>query len=167
MAIEIERKFLVASYPLSTEWPVPYTDSSIMQTYLVASSGVTSERVRSRTSLEDGSCVYTHTKKVRLDAGVHQEDEVVVDYTAYQRLLAGADPEMMSIVKTRRVFAWAGTTFELDIFEVFHKGLALLEVELPTMDTPVEMPPFVQILREVTQDSGYTNAALARKGMWP
>ena len=167
MSVEIERKFLVASYPSSEAWPVPYTDSSILQTYLVASPGVTSERVRSRTSLQDGSCVYTHTKKVRLDAGIHNEDEVVVDFSTYQRLIGNADPALMSIVKTRRVFQWAGVTFELDIFEVFHKGLILLEVELPAMDFPVELPPFVQVLREGTQDREYTNAALARKGHWP
>lgn len=167
MGIEIERKFLVASYPPAEAWPGPYTDTSIMQTYLVASPGVTSERVRSRTTLDGSSCVYTHTKKVRIDAGVHQEDEVVVDFATYQRLIGGADPAMMSIVKTRRVFPWAGATFELDIFEVFHKGLVLLEIELPTADTLVEMPPFVQIVREVTQEPEFTNAALARKGRWP
>jgi CYTH domain-containing protein len=163
MPLEIERKFLVASQP--DVWPVPYVDSDIVQVYLVPKDPrVTSERVRLRTpATGNGPPVYTHTKKVRVDAGIHEEDEQVITKDEFIFLGNRSDPEMYPISKRRRVFEWAGHTFELDMFSAPHVGLEVMEVELPSMDTPVELPPFIGIVREVTTEREYTNAALARK----
>jgi CYTH domain-containing protein len=164
MATEIERKFLVGSVP--DVWPVPYEDFVIVQAYLVPlDPAVTSERVRSRTRLPDGDPVYTHTKKVRLGDGVHEEDERNVDIERYVKLLCRRDVTMQTISKMRRVFDWAGRTFELDYFDPPLVGLGILEVELPAMDAPVELPPFVAVVREVTTERDYTNAAIARSGV--
>lgn len=37
-----------------------------------------------------------------------------------------------------------------------------MEIELPSESAPVKLPPFLQILREVTGDEAYTNAAPAK-----
>ena len=163
MSLEIERKFLVASVP--DVWPVPFKDISIYQAYLMPrDSRVSSERVRNSRPLSSGLSVYTHTTKIRLADGVHEEHEKEVPLSSYSRLLARGHSPARVIQKTRRVFDWAGHTFELDIFEGSLHRIVILEVELPTMDTPVELPPFIEIVREVTSESGYTNAAMASRG---
>ena len=166
MPLEIERKFLVASAPM--EWPVHYKDSNIVQVYLnPRDKRVTSERVRMRIPFDGGPVVYTHTKKVRVTDGVHEEDEREISKRSYTRLLARGFYPPRIISKTRRVFDCAGHTFELDTFIDPLRGLMILEVELPSMDTPVELPPFLSIVREVTTEPKYTNAALARNGLQP
>lgn len=169
---EIERKFLVDSekMPPLTDWPVPFTEHYIVQSYLVPLKGdkrTTSERVRQCIPLDGGPCIFTHTKKVRIGDGDHEENERVISKSVRSMLLKRADPTMLAIVKMRRVFEYAGWKFELDSFHPPFEGLEILEVELPSMDAEVQLPPFIPILREVTTEREYTNAALSRKGRWP
>lgn len=173
MPLEIERKFLVdaSRLPPLDAWPVPFEASYIVQSYLKAKdSKVSSERVRQRIPTDGGPCKYTHTKKVRVDDGVHHEDECEVSKRSYNRLLKRADPSMVVISKVRRVFGWPGDgkdwIFELDFFSAPHDGLVLLEIELPYVGTDFPMPPFIPVVREVTKERGYSNAALARAGKW-
>lgn len=169
MPLEIERKFLVDSKRLTAtvDWPVPFTTSHILQTYLVPLGGkVSSERVRQRIPTDGGPCTYTHTKKRRVDDGVHHEDEREVSRRSYNRLLKRADPKMVTISKVRWVFDWIGWTWEMDIFATPHEGLVLLEIELPYVGVEFPIPPFVPVIREVTRERDYSNAALARAGKW-
>ncbi len=52
--------------------------------------------------------------------------------------------------------------FELDLFEKELEGLAVLEIELDSMDDEVELPPFLNIAREVTHDEKYRNSKMAK-----
>lgn len=170
MPLEIERKFLIApgGVPADADWPVEFADHHIVQTYLVPKKDWhTSERVRMQIPTDGRSCTYTHTLKMRVSDGVHEEDEEVISKGSYTRLLKRADTGMVPVSKVRRVFEWSGRKFELDTFSHPFAGLVMMEVELPSMDVTVELPPFIRIEREVTTEKGYTNAALARKGRWP
>lgn len=159
--LEVERKFLVEDMPEDSAWPVPYTESVLVQTYLVPlNKKVTSERIR--LIISEGRVSFTHTKKIRVSDGVHRELERPISACSYTRLNRRADPDMRPVLKVRRVFDWAGRTFELDLFSP-PWSFMMLEVELPSMDTPVELPPFLSISLEVTTDPNFTNAALARK----
>lgn len=174
MPLEIEHKFLVdmSRIPADEDWPVPFVASYIVQSYLKPKDGkVSSERVRMRIPTDGGPCVHTHTKKVRVDDGVHHEDEREVSKRSYSRLLKRADPSMAVIHKVRRVFGWTegGTlpwTFELDYFQAPLTGLCLLEIELPYVGVQFPLPPWLPVVREVTKERGYSNAALARAGTW-
>jgi CYTH domain-containing protein len=77
-------------------------------------------------------------------------------------LLAQADSARRPIKKRRRVFLWANQYFEWDIFVDSSPGLELLVVELDTLDASVEMPSFLDIEREVTDDPAFNNHAIAR-----
>ena len=39
----------------------------------------------------------------------------------------------------------------------------MLEIELEKEDTPVDFPPFLSCIREVTDDPAYKNQAMARQ----
>ena len=66
-----------------------------------------------------------------------------------------------SIDKTRYFVPWRGLTWEIDEFHGRHEGLTVAEVELPSSDTEVELPPFIG--EEVTGDPAYYNSALSRR----
>jgi polyphosphate glucokinase len=160
VSAEIERKFLLEEAPDVRRPPLDGARRlAIEQTYLLGEDGAT-ERVR--LVREEGAPErYFHTTKRPVSALTRQEDEREVDRGEYLRLLARRDPERGTIRKTRHVFPYGERTFELDVFEQ-PPGLVLLEVELPSEDAPVALPPFGG-LREVSGDDRYANAELARQ----
>jgi len=160
LPLEIERKFLIEYPDLKELEKLSNGDfSSISQTYLVGEQG-TSERVRART--RDGVTVYTHNTKIKLSAmkRIEIEDEITLD--EYNELLGRADKNCRTIEKVRYCIEHGGFTFEIDVFP-FWDDKAFMEVEMPSEDIEIELPGFVNIIREVTDDSRYTNHALAIK----
>ena len=158
LPLEIERKFLI-------EYPDPEllealscgNRSEIVQTYLLSEDGK-SERVRART--QNGVTVYTHNIKIRLSAMKRVEYEDTVDEATYQQLLTRADPACRTIEKTRYCVRVGDFVYEIDLFP-FWKDKAFLEVEISSEETRFDLPPFVKLIREVTEDDRYTNHALA------
>ncbi|MBW7908590.1 MAG: CYTH domain-containing protein [Kiritimatiellae bacterium] len=71
------------------------------------------------------------------------------------------------INKTRHLVPHGTLMFEVDIFHGKNEGLTLAEIELPTPDTPIQLPPWIG--QEVTGDPRYFNAYLARHPFttWP
>lgn len=170
MPLEVERKFLVSRMPPFNDWPVHAVRAFIRQTYLTAPEGE-SVRVR-KSSVEDHgpararTTTYTHTRKVRVSDGVHEEHEREVTLGEYRRLLREADLDLATIAKTRFTFTWEDVRYELDLFGSPLDRIKMLEVEFPSIEARDAFTPpsslFLGGLREVTADRGYTNAALAR-----
>ncbi len=158
LPLEIERKFLI-EYPDTAllDRLSNGNRSEISQTYLATEVG-TSERVRART--RDGVTVYTHNTKIKLSHMKRVELEDEISEAEYKELLTRADPKCRTIEKVRYCVPHGGFVFEIDIFP-FWNDKAFMEVEMPSEDTQVELPDFVQIIREVTEDNRYTNHALA------
>ena len=148
---EIERKYLIKmpEFPL----PAEAQATDIEQAYLVNPDG-NSERVRMRAGR------YFHTLKVYISNVVREEYEREITKEEYEELLKRRDPNCTFIKKVRYVFEYRGQVFELDVFP-FWKKQAFLEIELPGEDTPVEIPEFIEVMREVTEDRRYSNHALA------
>ena len=164
MPLEIERKFLVRETRQAPSDLVIDT-RYIVQTYLVPNIEESTERVRLST---DGYVpVYTHTVKIRVDHGVHEEEEREIPAEEYGQLLSRADPSLNVISKTRYTFDWGDWTWELDSFSGLKdergQKLQVLEVEIDDPQTQVEVPPFIIVEREVTDDRNYTNRSLAER----
>ena len=86
------------------------------------------------------------------DAGVEP-----IDYTSF---LKKADPRRNTIRKTRYCLPYEGQLFEIDVFP-FWQDRAYLEIELKNEDQSICFPPEIELIREVTEDPRYTNAALS------
>ena len=152
---EIERKFLIA---MPDEAFLKSCDcSEITQTYLLGEENTT-ERVRRRVYRD--KCEYTHTIKRKLNDMRRVEDEREVDERTYSELLKRADPARQPIQKTRCCFEQGGKLWELDVFP-FWKNQAYLEIELTDEEEDFVLPYGIRLLREVTDDPRYTNAALS------
>lgn len=169
IALEKERKFLI-KLPLSQEAKEIVIDNAdapanIVQTYIRVAEGI-SERVR-MVSVEmwgRNMCPhYYHTIKKFVSHGINEEAEESISQHDYIKLLMKADPSFTDIEKTRYYVSWAGELFELDIFRGKYEGLAILEIELTDIDSSVELPPFLEVIREVTSEKEYSNASLAVK----
>ena len=158
MNMEIERRYLIRrpdEAALAARPGCAYTD--ISQTYLRAAEGTT-ERVRRRG--QDGQWRYSHTIKRRVSLMSHIEDEREISPDEYARLLRRADPARRTIEKRRYTLPWEGHVFEIDVYP-FWKHQAIMEVELKDEGEAAPLPPEVTVLRELTGDRVYSNAALA------
>lgn len=155
---EIERKFLLRDQPARNEVPVRFEEFDVEQTYLVSHNGWEA-RVRRRG--QHGSYTYTHTLKRPVATGQRVEVERQITGREYLALLAQADRTRHPIRKRRRVFLWDNQYFEWDIYVDPSPGLEILEVEVDSLSTLIELPPFLTIEREVTGDDQYSNHRMA------
>jgi CYTH domain-containing protein len=169
MPIENERKWLIDpnGVDFAVPFPVAISDSHIVQVILRHPDddiGVT-ERVRQRTYMTLNAphkVEYTHTvKRPTKLVGSRIEEEWEIDEEMFEKLLLRRHPDTVILHKSRRVFHWEGHTFELDSFQS-PPGLLILECELDSLETPVETPPWLPVLADVTEDATWTNTALAR-----
>ena len=152
---EIERKFLIRMPDLAV-LENQGEKTAIVQTYLKTDEG--SARVRKRG--REGCWVYTHTEKKRLSDLRRIEREREVDEAEYLHLLERADPQRRVIYKDRYCLEYMGQLLEIDVFP-FYNDRAFLEIELADEGQAVHLPPWVELIKEVTADRRYTNAALA------
>lgn len=157
-APEIERKFLIA-YPDLQYLAEKARRSHIVQTYLASENG-RSSRVRKRSDGE--KTVYTFTEKQHITAVRRMEYEREISETEYAELLKKADRSRNPIEKDRYCLDYAGQMFEIDVYPFF-TDRAIMELELSDEAQTILFPPEIKVIREVTEDNRYTNAAFARK----
>ncbi len=148
MAKEIERKFLVAdrSYVSMAE-----SHSRLRQSYLSDRPEAT---VRVRTA---GTRAWLTVKGLNHGA-VRDEWEWPIPLEDAEEMAARLSGGW-AIDKTRYLVPFGGLVWEVDEFHSRLEGLVVAEVELPSADTEIELPPFVG--REVTGDPAYYNSTLS------
>jgi adenylate cyclase len=152
MAVEIERKFLVAGNAWQQAPGVVYR-----QGYLNRDKART---VRVRVA---GDAAFLTVKGISRGA-TRAEFEYAIPLADAQQLLTLCDGPL--IEKTRYVIPYQGTTWEVDEFGGDNAGLVVAEVELLSEDQPFARPPWLGA--EVTQDARYFNSSLASVpyGQW-
>ena len=159
--LEIERKFLV-KFPDICKLDVK-RKINIVQTYLMNGENQSQRRVRRID--ENGSISYTYTEKIFLDPAVREENEYGITKQEYEELLF-EKKEGTPIKKVRYCFNYHDQLFELDTYP-FSDKLAIMELELGDIRQEIDFPDNVLVLKDVTGDSKYSNAALANAGKFP
>ena len=144
MPFEIERKYLIR---------LQADESGMMR------------RVRKRGSDVKG-WQYTYTRKQNAGFGKRIELEDEITEAQYLALLEEAEPSMQTVHKVRWCFLYEKQFFELDVY-AFSDVLATLEIELPDIDTPVTLPPEIELLADVTGDGRFSNSALSKTLTFP
>ena len=152
---EIERKFLI-EYP-SQEALGGAEYAEITQTYLTAPKN---EERRVRRIKKGSNVIYFKTSKKRVSDVKRIEEEQEITESEYLTLLKDADPKKHTIKKTRYLVPFDGRVFEIDVYP-FWGDKAIAEVELKDENEDIIFPDFIKIIKEVTDDSRYKNAALS------
>ena len=157
--LEIERKFLIA-YP-DVQWLESMPNCrrvEIVQYYLPAREG---DELRIRKRGENGSYIYYKTLKRRISDYKRLEVEERLSEGEFLSLLQEADPDKRPVRKSRWCLTYEGQYFEIDLYP-FWKDQAIVEIELSDEDAEIVFPPELKVLREVTRDPAFKNAALAK-----
>ena len=155
---EIERKYLIRKPDLLSLSNLCNRVISISQTYLVATEG----SVRVRRSEEKGQVSFTETAKRSVTSMRRMEIERELTEEEYNRRLKARDPRRQTLHKHRYCLPYNGHVFEIDIFS-FWSGQALMEIELSSENEEFTLPPFIRVIKEVTEDLRYSNYNLARE----
>ena len=158
--IETERKFIVRlpDVPLLSTME-GYTVSAIRQTYLTSDPGVT-HRVRERTYADRTE--YYETKKTRLSPLSVIEEETAISEERYRELLGSMAEGTRTVEKVRHTVKIGDLVYEFDVYPDWQES-CIMEVELPSEDTPLPLPAFIHPIEEVTGIRAYSNAAMARR----
>lgn len=158
---ELEEKYLIdVSLPIII--PVKTHESWISQDYLVSADPREESRIRARKD-GDGTTYYL-TYKRYVAPGNRVEIERMISFEEYSTLYANRDIRSETIIKKRSCFFWKERHFEVDFFEKPDKvrGLVLMESESLEHMLPAELPPFINLIRNVTNEKRYSNAEIAR-----
>jgi adenylate cyclase len=144
---EIERKFLVRDM----SWQPSRKSLSIIQGYFPTNGF--SLRVR----IQDNKAFLTLKKSKSKISRYEFEYEIPAgDAREIIGLFCGSEV----VEKTRHIVEYKGFTWEVDEFHGENEGLIVAELELENEDQPFEKPSWIG--EEVSQDSRYLNACLAR-----
>lgn len=144
---EIERKFLVVDDSFKN---MAESHVEISQGYLNREPERT---VRVRRKGEKGFLTIKG-----ITTGIRREEyEYEIPLTDAENMLEMCLPSVVS--KTRWHVPYAGHLWEVDEFHGHLQGLILAEVELPSEDTPIALPPFVG--EDVSADPRYFNSVLS------
>lgn len=151
--LEIERKYLLQGAPTM---PPPLEVYEIAQGYLPGVRLV--ERLRRQQS-RAGDVRYFRTVKV--SSGLERiELEEETDQRTFEHLWVLTEGRRLR--KRRYVVADGEAHWEID--EFVDRPLWLAELEIPTRDTEITIPHWLEpvLVREVTNERKYTNRSLAR-----
>jgi len=157
--LEIERAWLLRGEPAL---PANRLTIRIEQGYVLCADGVR-HGARLRRAIDQAGTVHcTLTRKSGMGL-VRHEEEHTLDAASFEELW----PQTMGrrLTKVRHVVPHGPLRWEIDGF--LGIDLWLAEVELPSVGTMVEPPPWLApwIVREVTDDPRYRNSALALRGL--
>ena len=157
---EIERKFLIEMPDIEYLESLPNCEKvKIVQTYLNSSDD---EEIRIRQRGNNGSYTYSKTRKINVDSMKRIEIETRLTQEEYINELLNADPTRGQIIKERYCLCDKNQYFEIDIYP-FWDDKAIAEIELISEDQKIELPDFINVIDEVTDNNNFKNFEIARQ----
>ena len=154
--IEQERMYRIR---IVGELPADCIENDIVQTYLTSAEPGTEVRLRKRGW--QGKYVYLHKTKKRISDTEQLVTERQINNSLYEMMLTLADPTRRVISKHRRSFIWKGQYFEIDTYHNELEGLVILETKGVTLGEDINLPPFIEVLEDITGNLAYFNHSLA------
>lgn len=135
-----------------------FQDFDVVHDYLVTPGHKMQARLRKRG--QNGCWSYTHTiRREELGSGT-AEVKMHITSRDYQNLLAQRDERHHQIVKKRRCFLWNDQYFQMDIYTEPKnskcKDLVLLETYTSRDTDSLQLPEFLNVMKEVTGDPEYS-----------
>jgi len=157
-----------------------YQDFIVVHDYLVTPCNQKQARIRRRGqgvqwhidvqkprwNLETGNWTYTHTIRRPKINKESVECKMQVSAREYNLLAAQRDVNHYTIYKKRRCFLWNNQYYQMDIYEEpCHQqcvGLIILETYSTLKGDDLELPDFLTVSKEITQDKSYSMNNLSK-----
>jgi adenylate cyclase len=154
MALEIERKFLLAN----DDWKRQVIKSEHPRDGLIARFGEGKVRVR---LAENNAWLTIKGPKEGISRPEFEYEIPPADAEHMLRTLYQGDPVLE---KVRHTVPFGGLDWTIDVYVGSLNGVVLAEVELEHPDQRPQLPPWVG--EEVTHDPRFEKSTLARRARW-
>ena len=120
------------------------------------------EEIRIRQRGNNGSYTYSKTRKINVDSMKRIEIETRLTQEEYINELLNADPTRGQIIKERYCLCYKNQYFEIDIYP-FWDDKAIAEIELISEEQKIDIPAFLNVIDEVTDNNNFKNSEIARQ----
>ena len=117
--------------------------------------------LRSRGDQPDSAQTYFYSAKNVFPGGESAVMERQITGLEFSMLMQQMDPSRKNVRKKIKVFQFDHHYFELEQWLDPHRGLVLLKTSVDTSDEKVSLPPFVTVIKEVTDDPRFSTHELA------
>ncbi|EGR27902.1 hypothetical protein IMG5_186910 [Ichthyophthirius multifiliis] len=87
----------------------------------------------------------------------------LLSYKEYALMLSNADPKRNNLLTIRNIFMYQNNRFMLDTYLNVKEGFSILKVLLESENQKFQLPPFLDIVSEVTNDQGYKRSYISKK----
>lgn len=134
-----------------------YTNIHIEQYYLTSSNGI-ERRIRKR--IRNGSELYSYSEAKYLSTNERIKSDKVLSSRQYYDYSPEIDKNLKPINKERYSFIKDSLFYKLDVFD-FDTTKGILSAQVGEGDT-VELPSYVKLIKDVTNDTNYKNYYLAQ-----
>ncbi|MBQ2137904.1 MAG: AAA family ATPase [Erysipelotrichaceae bacterium] len=135
-----------------------YSKSHIVQYYLLSDNGY--ER-RIRAKEKNGETMYSYAEANYLSTNERVKVDRVLTERQYKDYFHQIDPEFNVIDKNRYSFMYKNLFFKLEVFD-FDTSKGILTVDQPSDGRQVEIPDYINVLKDVSDDLNYKNYYLAK-----
>lgn len=160
---EISKKFLIKFPNNFIKNLKAFKKVDIEQIYLKQTNEY-ERRIRKRGNFSEGDISYFYSEYKTIKQGDTLErikTDRIISETEYNRLLKEKDNQTSTIKKVRYCFISENQYFNLDKFD-FDDNKAILEIRLSDT-SEVAIPQGIEVIRDVTKDSTYTNYGISKK----
>ena len=89
------------------------------------------------------------------------EDEREISEAEFLSLAEQRDERTQPLFKIRRTVDYRGFVLELDFYEKWLRT-CVMEIELPGEEVSLELPDFIEVVRDVTGMREYSNHSMSR-----
>lgn len=158
--IDIYKKYLVEMPDLDklqNEFNSSKVD--IIRTYLLNKDNSNERSIIQRGSF--GNFAFYYTEKRHFNGYDRIEVERMLSAKEYTTLISQADTRLKQISKTRYCFIWNNMYYELDVFP-FWSDRAILKIQPTDKGPKMEIPQFLRVIEDITDNMSYTNYSLAQ-----
>lgn len=133
-------------------------ETNITQYYLKSQPG-TERRIRKRE--RNGNTICYYSEATMLTPSTRIKKDRIISNGQYGDYSLEIDPTLHVIKKKRFSFYYNSLFFKLDIFS-FDPTKALLGIQVPDSDEEIELPDFIDIIKDVSDIMNYKNYYLAK-----
>ncbi|MFR2850937.1 AAA family ATPase [Hungatella sp.] len=159
---EIEKKFLIEYPDINILESLPNCQKvEILQMYLMNND---TDEVRIRQRGDGNDFIYTKTTKKTITGLKRVEKEKNLSKEEYLKEMLNVDYTLNPIRKSRYCLSYLNTYIEIDIYPFWDK-YAIMEIELAEEEDSYQIPDFIHVIKEVTEDESFKNAELARQSI--
>ncbi|WP_373266148.1 hypothetical protein [Hungatella hathewayi] len=159
---EIEKKFLIKYPDINILESLPNCQKvEILQMYLKSDN---EDEVRIRQRGDGKDFIYTKTTKRTVTGLKRIKKEKNLTKEEYLKEMLNVDFTLNPIRKSRYCLSYLNTYIEIDIYP-FWDNYAIMEIELADEKDSYQIPDFIHVIKEVTEDRSFKNVELAKRSI--